>query len=62
MSPEARVFRPRSEREDQLIGALMETHAAEKDIEKPSWTQYVSYLLNRDMAEIRAKRRARGGA
>jgi len=59
MSPEARVFRPRSEIEDQLIGNLMKVHAAEGHIDKASWTQYAAYLINRDAAEIRVRFRER---
>ena len=61
MSPEARVFRPRSEQEDQLIDKVMEVHRLEGDIQRPSWTQYVSYLVNRDIGEIRARHKERVG-
>jgi len=53
--PEARVFRPRSENEDKLIDSLMRVRAAEGVIEKPSWTQYASWLINRDLAEVRTR-------
>ena len=53
MSPEARVFRPRSETEDRLIDSLLKVHALSGDITKPSWTAYVSWLMNRDIAERR---------
>jgi len=59
MSPEARVFRPRSETENKLIDALMKVHTAEGNIQRPSWTQYVSLLINRDLAEVRIKRKER---
>lgn len=57
--PEARVFRPRSETEDKLIDGLLKVHTLEGHIEKPSWTQYVSFLLNRDLAEVRSKHQQR---
>jgi len=57
--PEARVFRPRSETEDRLIDGLLKVHHLEGHIEKPSWTQYVSYLMNKDIAEVRTRRKAR---
>ena len=53
MSPEARVFRPRSETENQLIDRLLKLHTIEGHIEKPSWTQYIAWVLNRDIAEVR---------
>ena len=59
MSPEARVFRPRSEGENNLIDNLMKVRKAEGHIERPSWTQYVSWLINRDVAEVRAQYRMR---
>ena len=52
--PEARVFRPRSETEDKLIDGLLKVHHLEGHIEKPSWTQYVSWLMNKDISEVRA--------
>ena len=55
MSPEARVFRPKSEDENKLIDNLMQVHKAEGHIERPSWTQYVAWLINRDVAEVRAR-------
>ena len=55
MFPESRVFRPRSEKENELIDSLMQVHKAEGHIERPSWTQYVSWLINRDVAEVRAR-------
>ena len=61
MSPEARVFRPKSETEDKLIDKLLKVHHLEGHILKPSWTQYVSYVLNKDLEEVRAKHRSRGG-
>jgi len=57
--PEARVFRPRSEKENELIDNLMKVHSAENHIERPSWTQYVAWLINRDVAEVRAQFKAR---
>ena len=51
-NPEARVFRPQNEKMNQLIESLMKVRAAEKIIERPSWTQYCSYLINKDMAEV----------
>jgi len=61
MSPEARVFRPRSETEDKLIDSLLKVHHLEGHIKRPSWTQYVSYLMNQDLTEVRTgyKNRAR---
>jgi len=59
MSPEARVFRPRSETEDKMITSLLKVHHLEGHIQRPSWTQLVSYLLNRDLSEIRNKRKQR---
>lgn len=59
--PEARVFRPRSQTEDQLIDRLLTLHHLEGHIDRPSWTQYVSWLLNKDIADVRknAKQRVR---
>lgn len=62
MSPEARVFRPRSETEDQLIDRLLKLHVLEGHIEKPSWTQYIAWVLNRDLAEVRARHKERVAA
>ena len=59
MSPEARVFRPKSEQENNLIDSLMRTHKAEGHIERPSWTQYIAYLINQDVAGIRARYKTR---
>ena len=59
MSPEARVFRPRSEKENELIDNLMKARTAEGHIERPSWTQYVAWLINRDVAEVRNQFKAR---
>jgi len=59
MNPEARVFRPRSESENALIDKLMEVHTLEGRIERPSWTLYAAYLINRDLTEIRARHKAR---
>ncbi len=59
MNPEARVFRPRSEDENALIDKLMEIHTLEGRIEKPSWTLYAAYLINRDLTEIRARHKVR---
>ena len=53
--PEGRVFRPRSEIEDRFIDSLMRVHVAEGNIQKASWTQYISWLLNRDASEIRGR-------
>jgi len=50
--PENRVFRPQTEKMNQLIESLMKARAAEKIIERPSWTQYCAYLINKDMAEV----------
>ena len=61
MSPEARVFRPRSETEDKLIDSLLKVHHLEGDIQKPSWTQYVSYLMNKDLTAVRSKSKNRLG-
>lgn len=52
--PEARVFRPKSPNEDELIDKLLKIHHLKGDIPKPSWTSYVSWMMNRDMAEVRA--------
>lgn len=57
--PEARVYRPKTEKENQLIDALMETRTAEKSIERPSWTLYVDYLLNKETAEIKTRHESR---
>lgn len=57
--PEARVFRPKSETEDRLIDRLLKVHHLEGHIQRPSWTQYVSYLVNRDLSEVRAKYKQR---
>ena len=57
--PEARVFRPRSEKENELIDSLMNVHKAEGHIGRPSWTQYVAWLINKDVAEVRAQHRLR---
>lgn len=57
--PEARVFRPRSEAEDRLIAGLMKVRSLEGHIPKPSWTQYVSWLINKDLNEIRSNQKLR---
>jgi len=59
MSPEARVFRPRSEDENVLIDKLMEVHNLEGHIQKASWTMYVAWLINRDLTEVRSRFKAR---
>ena len=59
--PEARVFRPRSEAEDKLIDGVLKVHHRSGHIQKPSWTQYVSYLMNKDLAEVRAGYRKKVG-
>ena len=59
--PEARVFRPRSEKEDNLITKLMELRTKEEIIPKPSWTMYVSYMLNKEIAEVRSRFQSRTG-
>jgi len=61
--PESRVFRPRTEKEDKLIDLAMDVRAKDRTIAKPSWTQYVEYLLNKDIMEIRQRHqnRATGG-
>jgi len=61
MSPEARVFRPHSETEDQLIDRLLKVHTLAGHIPKPSWTSYVSWLMNRDLAEVRSTHKSRIG-
>ena len=57
--PESRVFRPKSEEENKLIDSLMQVHKVEGHIERPSWTQYVAWLINRDVAEVRAQFKSR---
>ena len=57
--PEARVFRPRSEKENQLIDALMKTHSLQGDIQKASWTSYVTWLINQDLHQVRNTHRER---
>ena len=57
--PEARVFRPKSEEENEIIDEIMKVHTLEGHIPKPSWSMYVTYLLNRDIAEVRAKHKSR---
>jgi len=59
--PEARVFRPQSEKVDSLIEGLMKVHTLEGHIQRPSWTQYVGYLINKDLAEERLKHKQRVG-
>jgi len=59
MAPESRVYRPKSDKENALIEALMETRTAEKLIERPSWTMYVDYLLNREAEEILRRHKSR---
>ena len=59
--PESRVFRPRSENEDKIIDGLLKVHNLEGDIQRPSWTQYISWLLNRDLMEIRSRHKGRIG-
>ena len=57
--PEARVFRPKSEGENELIDEVMKVHTLEGHIQRPSWSMYITYLLNRDIAEVRAKHKSR---
>jgi hypothetical protein len=52
--PQARVYRPTTEKMNEIIAALMEARAARGVIPKPSWTEYIDYLLNKDIAEIQA--------
>ena len=61
MSPEARVFRPRSESEDKLIDSLMKVHTAEGHIQRASWTQYVAMLINSDLSMVRSRYHQRMG-
>jgi len=51
--PEARVFRPQGDKENELIERLMRVHAAQGEIQQASWTQYVAFLVNRDLAQVR---------
>ena len=57
--PEARVFRPRSETENNLIDKMMQIRSKQRAIQRPSWTQYVSYLINKDVAEVRSQHKQR---
>jgi len=57
--PESRVFRPRSETEDKLIDSMLKVHFLAGHIAKPSWTSYVSWLMNRDLAQVRTARTGR---
>ena len=59
MMPESRVFRPKSEAEDTLIAQLIKVHHLEGHIQRPSWTQYVAWLVNRDLTEVRARHKSR---
>ena len=59
MNPEARVFRPRSETENSLIDKMMQIRSKQGAIQRPSWTQYASYLINKDVAEIRSQYKQR---
>jgi len=59
MNPEARVFRPRSEAENDLIDKVMQIRSKQGAIQRPSWTLYISYLLNKDVAEVRARYKER---
>lgn len=61
MAPEARVFRPKNEDENNLIDRLMDVHKAEGHIVRPSWTQYVSFLINRDLKEVVDRHKLRTG-
>ena len=54
-NPEARVFRPRSDLESEIIEQLLKFHLLEGHINRPSWTQLVSYYLNKDITEVRAR-------
>ena len=52
MAPEARVYRTDDESRNALIEALMEARTADKSIERPSWTMYVNFLLDKEANEI----------
>lgn len=54
-NPEQRVFRPRSAEENAIINELMRIHRIQGDIPSESWTKYLSFLINRDLAEVRSK-------
>ncbi|GAJ11575.1 unnamed protein product [marine sediment metagenome] len=59
MAPEARVFRPKSDEENEIVDEVMKVHTLEGHIQRPSWTMYITYLLNRDIAEIRTRHKSR---
>jgi hypothetical protein len=59
-NPEGRVYRPKTEVENQLIESLMATRVAEHAIERPSWTLYIDYLLNKETTEIVNRLQSRG--
>ena len=61
MSPEARVFRPRSEAENDLIDKMMTLRAKQGVIAKPSWTLYAAHLINKDVAEVREQYKRKTG-
>lgn len=61
MNPEARVYRPQSETLNQLIDKLMQVRTAEGHIQRPSWTLYISWLLNRELGEVRTRYKQRVG-
>lgn len=46
-----KVFRPRSPQESAIIDHLMELHVVKGHIREASWTQYVAYLINKDIQE-----------
>jgi L-fucose mutarotase/ribose pyranase (RbsD/FucU family) len=52
MAPEARVYRTDDDDRNTLIQALMEVRTFDKSIERPSWTMYVNYLLDKEAAEV----------
>jgi hypothetical protein len=61
MAPEARVYRTDDESRNILIESLMEVRVADKSIERPSWTMYVNYLLDKEANEIYARYQHRLG-
>jgi hypothetical protein len=53
--PDQRVYRPQTPEQNLLINRLMEFHELQGDIPKSGWTNYIDWLINRDLAEVRSE-------
>lgn len=53
--PDQRVFRPASDNMNMLINRVLDYHYLQGDIPAASWTRYIEWVLNNDIAQIQQK-------